>query len=163
MSASITPTASPRLARAAARLTVTLDLPTPPLPLATAYTLVREPGWANGMTGSAAAEPPRSVACKALRCSSDITPKSMLTEVIPGILVTAAVMSVVSLSRRGQPATVSRSSTLTWLSATVKPLTMPRSVIGRRISGSSTVASAAWIASSSVGAGADIRSTLLRG
>ena len=52
MSASSTPTDSPRAAIAAARLTVTLDLPTPPLPDATAYTRVSEPGWANGMTGS---------------------------------------------------------------------------------------------------------------
>ena len=65
MSASTTPTDRPRLASAAARLTVTLDLPTPPLPLATAYTRVREPGWANGMTGSAA-WPPRSVGLQGL-------------------------------------------------------------------------------------------------
>ena len=44
MSASSTPTDSPRAAIAAARLTVTLDLPTPPLPDATAYTRVSEPG-----------------------------------------------------------------------------------------------------------------------
>jgi hypothetical protein len=36
MSASSTPTLSPSAAIAAARLTVTLDLPTPPLPDATA-------------------------------------------------------------------------------------------------------------------------------
>ena len=35
------------------------DLPTPPLPDATAYTRVSEPGWANGITGSAAS--PRSL------------------------------------------------------------------------------------------------------
>ena len=40
MSASSTPTVSPRDASAAARLTVTDDFPTPPLPLATAMTLV---------------------------------------------------------------------------------------------------------------------------
>ena len=38
MSASMTPTANPRWARAAARLTVMEDLPTPPLPEATAST-----------------------------------------------------------------------------------------------------------------------------
>ena len=43
-SASTIPTRSPWAARAQARLTVTEDLPTPPLPLATAYTLVSEPG-----------------------------------------------------------------------------------------------------------------------
>ena len=49
----------PRAAIAAARFTVTLDLPTPPLPDATAYTRVSEPGCANGITGSAAS--PRSM------------------------------------------------------------------------------------------------------
>ena len=67
----------------------------------------------------------------------------MLTDVMPGILVRAAVMSLLSLSRSGQPATVSSSSTVIRRSDTVKPLTMPRSVIGRWISGSSTVARAA--------------------
>ncbi|MDQ0735603.1 hypothetical protein QFZ50_002066 [Arthrobacter agilis] len=38
------PTRSPCAARAAARLTVTLDFPTPPLPLATAYTRVSDDG-----------------------------------------------------------------------------------------------------------------------
>src|SRR4029079_10268264 len=38
MSASITPTAPPRDRRARARLAATVDLPTPPLPLATAIT-----------------------------------------------------------------------------------------------------------------------------
>ncbi len=38
---------------------MTEDLPTPPLPLAIAYTLVSEPGWANGISRSclAAAQP----------------------------------------------------------------------------------------------------------
>ena len=40
MSASSTPTVRPRAASAAARFTVTDDLPTPPLPLATARTRV---------------------------------------------------------------------------------------------------------------------------
>ena len=40
MSASSTPTRRPRAASAAARLTVTEDFPTPPLPLATARTRV---------------------------------------------------------------------------------------------------------------------------
>src|SRR5205807_31727 len=57
MSASTTPTFWPEAARAAARFTVTDDLPTPPLPLATAYTRVSEDGWANGICGSA--RPPR--------------------------------------------------------------------------------------------------------
>ena len=55
MSASTTPTDRPRAASAAARFTVTDDLPTPPLPEATQYTRVSDPGWANGMTASARA------------------------------------------------------------------------------------------------------------
>ena len=50
MSASTTPTLSPCSAIASARLTVTEDLPTPPLPEAIAKTLVSEPGWANGIS-----------------------------------------------------------------------------------------------------------------
>ena len=49
MSASTTPTEWPRAARATARLAVTLDLPTPPLPDAISSGRVREPGWANGI------------------------------------------------------------------------------------------------------------------
>ena len=58
MSASTIPTVRPALAMASARLTVTDDLPTPPLPLAIAKTLVSDPGWANGISlaGLAAAE-----------------------------------------------------------------------------------------------------------
>src|ERR1700731_1249451 len=51
MSASRSPTDRPRAAIEAARLTVTLDLPTPPLPEATAYTRVSDPGCANGISG----------------------------------------------------------------------------------------------------------------
>jgi hypothetical protein len=47
MSASTMPTLSPCLAIARARLTVTEDLPTPPLPLAIARP-GDEPAWANG-------------------------------------------------------------------------------------------------------------------
>ena len=63
MSASTMPTLRPCLAIASARLTVTDDLPTPPLPLAIAKTLVSEPGWANGI--SRWAWPPRSVLLQA--------------------------------------------------------------------------------------------------
>ena len=87
MSASRTPTDSPRAAIAAARLTVTLDFPTPPLPEATAYTRVREPGWANGMTGSR--ESPRSCLRSSVRCSSFITSSVTLTAPVPGTSATA--------------------------------------------------------------------------
>ncbi len=58
MSASMRATLCPAAASAAARFTVTDDLPTPPLPLTIAYTLVSEDGWANGITRSGA--PPRT-------------------------------------------------------------------------------------------------------
>ncbi len=49
MSASTMPTEWPRAARATARLVVTLDLPTPPLPDEISSGRVLEPGWANGI------------------------------------------------------------------------------------------------------------------
>ena len=84
MSASTTPTFWPEAASAAARFTVTDDLPTPPLPLATAYTRVSEDGWANGISGSG--RPPRSCVCSARRCSSLITSSSTRTADTPGTL-----------------------------------------------------------------------------
>src|ERR671920_2526731 len=148
MSASTTPTDSPRLASAAARFTVTLDLPTPPLPDATAYTRVSEPGWAKGMTGSAASVP-RTVLRSSARCSSLMTSRPTCTDVTPGTAETAVVTRLVIVSRIGQPATVRYTSTRTEPSAPIcTSLTMPSSVRGRLISGSWTVARAAVTASS---------------
>src|SRR6266568_2922666 len=149
MSASTTPTFWPEAASAAARFTVTDDLPTPPLPLATAYTRVSEDGWANGICGSAC--PPRSWVCSARRCSSLITSSWTRTEDTPGSLPTAAVTSRVIFSRSGHPATVSHTSTSTAPSAATSTfLTMPSSVIGRWISGSCTPSSA-WVTCSALG------------
>ena len=131
---------------ATARFTVTLDLPTPPLPDATQYTLVSEPGWANGMTGSSVS--PRRDFRRSVRCWSFITSSSTRTWPTPGSALTAAVTSLMILSRSGQPATVSSTATSTTPSSwTVMSLTMPRSVIGLWISGSFTVASAERTAS----------------
>src|SRR5256885_2537912 len=142
MSASSTPTFWPEAASAAARLTVTDDLPTPPLPLATANTRVSDDGWANGISRSW--RPPRSWVCSSRRCSSLITSSCTATADTPGTADTAAVTSRVMVSRSGQPATVRYTSTLTLPSGAMSTLlTMPRSVIGRRISGSLTRASAA--------------------
>src|SRR5215469_14222106 len=149
MSASTTPTFWPEAARAAARLTVTDDLPTPPLPLATAYTRVSEFGWANGICGSG--RPPRSLVCRARRCSSLITSSWTRTEDTPGSLPAAAVTSRVMVSRSGHPATVRYTSTSTAPSAATSTfLTMPSSVIGRWISGSCTPPSA-WATCSALG------------
>src|SRR5262249_39383020 len=151
MSASSTPTFWPEAASAAARLTVTDDLPTPPLPLAPANTWVSDDGWANGISRST--RPPRSWVCSSRRCSSLITSRSTATAVTPGTAATAAVTSRVMVSRSGQPATVRYTSTLTFPSGAISTfLTMPRSVIGRRISGSLTRASAS-VTCSVVGGG----------
>ena len=71
MSASRTPTVRPWAASAMARLTVTDDLPTPPLPLAIAKTLVSEPGWAKVISRWAC--PLLSVSLSPERCSGVIT------------------------------------------------------------------------------------------
>jgi hypothetical protein len=150
MSASITPTDRPSAARATARLAVTDDLPTPPLPDATANTLVIDPGCENGMTGSPA--PPRSFERSDERCSGVITPSSTSTPDTPSTAVAAAVTSLTSVDFIGQPATVRSTPTATCPpSATSTDRTMPRSVMGRRISGSSTPVSASRTRASSVG------------
>src|SRR5216683_3949668 len=149
MSASSRPTFWPAAASAAARLTVTDDLPTPPFPLATAYTLVSDEGLANGISRSAL--PPRSLPCSPRRCSSLITSSSTRTRDTPASTATAAVTSRVMVSRSGQPTTVSQTSTRTVPSAATSTcLTMPSSVIGRWISGSSTP-ERAWVTWSMVG------------
>ena len=81
MSASTTPTRRPCWARDAARLAVTDDLPTPPLPDATAYTRVSEPARAKGTSRSAT--PPRSLVFSSPRCSSLMTPSVTVTPVTP--------------------------------------------------------------------------------
>ena len=73
MSASSTPTVRPRAASAAARLTVTDDLPTPPLPLATASTRVVD-GTSVGAAFSRAFQRARCIA--AVFCSWVISPYS---------------------------------------------------------------------------------------
>ena len=73
-SASTTPTDSPCCCRATARFTVTLLLPTPPLPLATANTRVREPARENGTSFSGV--PPRSMVRSSSRCSALMTSSS---------------------------------------------------------------------------------------
>src|SRR3954449_7361310 len=151
MSASTTPTDRPRATSAAARFTVTDDLPTPPLPEATQYTRVNDPGWANGMTASGV--PPRRFLRMSARCLALITSSSTRTDVIPGTRETAAVTRLVIISRIGQPTTVRYTPMSATPSTTTTLLTIPSSVIGRLISGSSTVASAACTACSTVPAG----------
>ena len=73
MSASSTPTVRPRAARAAARLTVTDDLPTPPLPDATAD----DPVVAGSGVGRRLLRTfQRALAMAAARCSAVISVQS---------------------------------------------------------------------------------------
>ena len=116
MSASTMPTFSPSAAIATARLAVTDDLPTPPLPDAIANTLVSEPGCANGMTGSRSV--PRSSVRSAARCSADMTPNTTATSSIPSTLAAAALTSRVSVSFSGQPGVVRSMPTVARVPAT---------------------------------------------
>ena len=130
MSASSTPTFCPPAASAAARFTVTDDLPTPPLPLATAYTRVSEEGWANGISRSGAPAAELALQLAALLLAHHVQ-VHRAPPVTPGSAATAAVTSRVMVSRIGQPATVRYTSTLTAPSGpTSTLLTMPSSVIG---------------------------------
>ena len=90
-SASITATFLPRWASATARLVVTDDLPTPPLPDAMSSTRVVLAGSANGMARpsawpwaawlpAVADGSPLSFSRRAARCSSVITPKERSTD-----------------------------------------------------------------------------------
>ncbi len=102
-SASTSPTDRPRAASATARFAVTVDLPTPPLPLVTAMTRVRVPG-PNGI--SRAARPPRRRSVSARRSSADITPTSSATSAIPSTDAAAARTSREMRSAAGQPTIV---------------------------------------------------------
>ena len=90
---------------------MTEDLPTPPLPDATAYTRVSDPALAKGTSRSAT--PPRSFVFSSVRCSSLITPSVTVTPVTPSTFSRAAVVSRVRVSLSGQAATVSRMVTAT--------------------------------------------------
>ena len=155
MSASTTPTLSPSAAIATARLAVTDDLPTPPLPDAIAYTLVSEPGCANGITGSASV--PRSSVRNAERCSADMTPNTTETSSTPSTVAAAALTSRVRVSFSGQPGVVRSIPTVAREPTTSTERTMPSSVIGRLISGSRTCASASRMASSNGSVGSGMR------
>ena len=131
---------------ASARLTVTEDLPTPPLPEAIANTLVSEPGWANWI--SRCALPSLRTSLSPARCSGVITPSVSSTSVTPGTARTAALTSRLIVSLSGQPATVRSTVTRTTPGPSMSTdSTIPSSVIGRLISGSLTVPRAAWTCS----------------
>ena len=139
MSASSTPTVNPRAASAAARFTVTEDLPTPPLPLATASTRVVD-GTSVGAACSRALKRARCIAADF--CAWFISPYSTLTFVTPGRPSTFDCTSRLIWARSGQPAVVSTTFTVTRPSSVTRASsTMPRSTIDACSSGSMTPAS----------------------
>src|SRR3954447_15957123 len=142
MSASSTPTSRPRAARAAAMLTVRVDLPTPPFPEATARTRVVAGNWTPRTSA-----PPRSCVVSAARSSGDITSNASETDVTPGSVATCSCTWSSKLERSGQPATVSAIMTATAPPSIVTSRTIPSSVTGFRSSGSITRPSACRICS----------------
>ncbi len=141
-SASRIPTFAPSCASAHARFTVTLDLPTPPLPEATA-TIEVEGGNEIRCPAGAAGWPPRSFPTSASRCSGLIGVSRTSTRSTPSSGCTAAVTSVVIRSRSGHPSIVSKTSTRTTPPSTSIASSIPMSSIGRPISGSFTCRRAA--------------------
>ena len=158
-SASTTATDLPCCARAMARLAVTDDLPTPPLPDAMSRVRVRLPAWANGMARpsawpwaawdpAVAAGLPWTSSRTLARCSSVMTPKSMLTRLTPSRAWTASVTSVWIWLRNGQPAMVRSMPTSTWPPSMAVERTIPRSTMLRWSSGSCTGRRASMTAAS---------------
>ena len=87
MSASRTPTRRPSEDSAAARLTVSVDLPTPPLPLAIASTRVER---SIAIPFERSATPPRSFVVSAAFSSGDMTSKATLVRSTPGTAPTCS-------------------------------------------------------------------------
>ena len=144
MSASRMPTDNPRWAIATARLAVRDDFPTPPLPEAMAMIRVVLPGRLNGISLVG----PCNCSLRTLRCSSLITSSSTVTSVTPGTVATAARTRSTMVSCIGHDETVRYTPTVTAPVAVISTdFTIPTSVMGRRISGSCTVARAACTAS----------------
>ena len=104
MSASTTPTLRPCAASAVARFTVMEDLPTPPLPEATAKMRVRVSGSAKGIAGPVCS--PRSLSASARRCSSLMVCRVTVTSPTPSSSSNTARVLSSMVSRIGQPAMV---------------------------------------------------------
>src|SRR4051794_1204851 len=158
-SASSTPTDLPRCARATARLVVTDDLPTPPLPDAISSTRVRDAGSAKGIARPCAwpcagCEPAVAAGspCRPVRraCSSSgvITVNSTVTALWGSRPLIASVTRRSISARRGHPGTVSAISTPTDPEARSTRFTIPRSTMLRCSSGSSTGRSASMTSAS---------------
>src|SRR5919202_2319751 len=144
MSASRIPTRCPWRLKAAARLAVSDDLPTPPLPLATAITRVER---SSEMPCVRSVTPPRSFVVSAAFSSGDMTSNSSATRATPPTGARARATCSSKLARSGQPATVSAIVTTTSPPSIRTSRIMSSSTTLRRSSGSITCFSASRISS----------------
>src|SRR6266487_1769898 len=123
MSASRIPTRAPASCSDAARLTATVDLPTPPLPDPTAITCLTP-----GMAGSCG---------RPLKAARTLAVILRSTAVTPGIPATSSCAMVWNRSRTGHAGVVSSNVKLTRpLSVMARSLIMPRLTTSRPRSGS---------------------------
>ena len=144
MSASRTPTVFPAAASAAAKFTVTEDLPTPPLPLAIARTRA-DKGTAVSVAFSRAFHRARDMT--SVRSSGVISPQSIFTLVTQGCTSRRERMSFCIWARNGQPRMVSFTPIVTTPSAMVMAPAMPKSTMLSPNSGSMTARSRFWTSS----------------
>ena len=135
MSASRTPTTWPRAARATARLTVTDDLPTPPLPDAMASTRVF---GGTAVSGASSRAFQRARAMTAARSSASMVATRTSTERTQSNVSTWRTTSASIWERSGHEAMVSATWTTTESPSTAMPRTIPRSTMVSPSSGSTT-------------------------
>ena len=136
MSASMTPTVMPRAASAAARLTVTEDLPTPPLPEATISTRVVA---GISVSGALRLTLKRALAIAVAFSSAVSSSQDRWTDDTPGRSATRALTSRWIWARSGQPEVVRAIVTSTRPSSSmVTARAMPSSTMSVPSSGSMT-------------------------
>ena len=151
MSASSTPTVNPWAAIAAARLTVTDDLPTPPLPDATASTRVVAGIWVSGACSRAFH---RAWVITSRRSSASISPHSMRHLGDPRVGADAGLDVLLDLGaqRAAADRQLDPDRARARLGDTVTPLTMPKVTMSAPSSGSMTPRSSPVTASAVGGA-----------
>ena len=118
MSASMTPTVIPRAAMAAARFTVTDDLPTPPLPEATIRTLVVAGTSVSGAFSAHVESGPGHG--RGLLLGVELVPREVDLDDTPGRSATRARTSRWIWARRGQPEVVRAMVTSTRPSSSIR-------------------------------------------
>src|SRR6516165_1748915 len=139
MSASSTPTESPFALSPNARLAATVDLPTPPLPEATAtiaFTPATAPRWVRPPAAGCGALRPGATACAVSTAVTDST---------PGSASTAFSAALRSGSSRGPRSGSTSMAKARLPSRTTTPDTMPSETMSAPFSGSTTCFSASSI------------------